>query len=51
VLNFIKLCGFWTFVIGDLLSMLDAAAVFEVSGDAGYPEGVIANAFGQAGLA
>jgi hypothetical protein len=44
----IKLCGLWAFVIGDLLGMLDAAAVFEVGGDAGCPEGVIANAVGQA---
>jgi hypothetical protein len=36
----VKLCGFWTFMIGDLLGLLDGAAVFEVGGDAGGPEGV-----------
>jgi hypothetical protein len=35
-------------VVGDLLGVFDGAAVFQVSGDAGGPEGVVANVFGQA---
>lgn len=34
---------------GDLLGLLDGSAVFEVGGDAGGPEGVVADAGGEAG--
>ena len=35
-------------MVGDLLGVLDGAAAFEVGGDAGGPEGVVADVFGQA---
>jgi hypothetical protein len=44
----IKLSRFWRFVVGDLLGVLDGAAVLEVGGNAGGPEGMIANVSGQA---
>ena len=36
------------FVVGDPLGVLDGAAFFEVGGDAGGPEGMAADGFGQA---
>ena len=36
----VELGGFWGFVVGDLLGVLDGAAAFEVGSDAGRPEGV-----------
>ncbi len=42
----IELGGLRGFVVGDLLGLLDGAAVLEVGGDAGGPEGVVADRFG-----
>ncbi len=35
-------------MVGDLLGVLDGAAILEVGGDAGGSEGVVADFFGQA---
>ncbi len=45
----IELGGFWRFMCGDLLGVLDGAAVFQVGGDAGGPEGMAACCVGQPG--
>ncbi len=42
----VKLRRLWAFVIGDGLSVLDGAAIFKISGDAGCPKSVAANRFG-----
>jgi len=44
----VELGGLGAGVVGDGLCVLDGAAAFEVGGDAGGPEGVEADGFGQA---
>jgi hypothetical protein len=39
----VELGDFRAFVVGDLLGLLDGAAVFQVGCDAGAPEGMVAN--------
>src|SRR4051812_17480349 len=38
----------WAFMVGDVLGFFDSAAVLAKDGDAGGPEGVVADAFRQA---